>query len=233
MSNRNQNGAAQGSTGPGARPSPTVTVRGIGVASVRPDGVRIWLTVQHRREAADEAIGEVASKAQALEDLFRELGIDEGRWVTVGLGLHEWTEWDESSRREVRRGYVASNRVEVRLPDSASLGRLLAEAATRTEASADGPRWQVDPDNSAYDEARRRAMADARQRAEAYAEGAGLVLGTVVQVVEVGADRPREGASVAGSARAATLSGAAEMPVHGEGLEIVAGVHVTFLLISA
>jgi uncharacterized protein YggE len=84
-----------------------------------------------------------------------------------------------------------------------------------------------------YDEARRRAMADARRRAETYAEGVGLVLGSVVQVVEVGADRPHEGAWVGASARGATLSGAAEMPVHGEGLEIVAGVHVTFLLISA
>jgi uncharacterized protein YggE len=223
----------EGSTGPGAGPSPTVTVRGMGVAAVRPDGVRVGLTVEDRREAADEALGEAANKAQALDVLFRELGIDEGEWVTVGLGLHEWTEWDESSRREVRRGYVASNRVEVRLPGSASLGRLLAEAAARTEASADGPRWQVDPDNSAYDEARRRAMADAWRRAETYAEGAGLVLGTVVQVVEVGAERPHEVAWVAGSARGATLSGATEMPVHGEGLEIVAGVHVTFLLISA
>jgi len=207
-----------------------VTVRGIGVAPVRPDGIRVGITVQHRGEAADEALGEAARKAQALEDLFRELGIDEAWWVTAGLGLHEWTEWDESSRREVRRGYVASTRVEVRLPDAAPLGKLLAEAAARTEASADGPRWEVDPDNPAHGEARRLAIADARRRAGTYAEAAGLELGPIVEVAEVGAERP--GGAMRMAAHGVALAGraAAEMPTHSEGLEIVAGVDVTYLL---
>jgi uncharacterized protein YggE len=209
--------------------NPTLTVRGIGITRVRPDGVRIGLTVHHRVEAADEALAEAARKAESLEDLFREFGIDEGRWVTAWFGLQEWTEWEESSRRETRRGYIASSRVEVSLPDTASVGKLLAEAAARVDATVDGPRWEVAPDNPAHGEARRLAMVDARRRAEAYAEAAGLELGPIVEVAEVGAERPGGAMRMASHGVALAGHAAAEMPTHSEGLEIVAGVDVTYL----
>jgi uncharacterized protein YggE len=210
--------------------NPTVTVRGIGITRVRPDGVRIGLTVHHRAEAADEALAEAARKAESLEDLLREFGIEKGRWVTAWLGLQEWTEWQESSRRETHRGYIASSRVEVSLPDTASVGKLLAEATARVEATVDGPRWEVAPDNPAHGEARRRAMADARRRAETYAEAAGLELGPIVEVAEVGAERSGGAMGMAPQGVALAGRAAAEMPTHSEGLEIVAGVDVSYVL---
>jgi uncharacterized protein YggE len=53
----------------------TATVRGMGVARVRPDGVVVGLTVQHRAEGPAEALNEAARKAQLLEALFRDLGV--------------------------------------------------------------------------------------------------------------------------------------------------------------
>jgi uncharacterized protein YggE len=202
----------------------TATVRGMGVARVRPDGVVVGLTVQHRAEAATEALSETARKAQLLEALFRELGIEEEGWVAGSITLREWTEWDESGRREERRGYAATSRVDVRLNDIAGLGPILAEAATRTEASVDGPRWEIRPENPAHDEARRRAMGDAHRRADTYAQAVGLSLGDVLEIVESGAQPVGR-----------VLSGYAptfEMPVHSEGLEIVAGVQVTYAIHS-
>jgi uncharacterized protein YggE len=198
---------------------------------VRPDGVTVGLTVQHRAEAAAEALNETARKAQVLEALFRELAIDEEGWVAGSIALQEWTEWDESGRREERRGYAASNRVVLRLIDIARLGQILAEAAARAEASVDGPRWEIRPENPAHDEARRRAMEDARRRADTYAQTAGLSLGDVLEIVDAGAEHT---ARAIHGTYAATLakSAALEMPVHSEGLEIVAGVQVTYALLS-
>ena len=108
------------------------TVRGVGVVAARPDGVRVTFTVQHRAGrwgyaavanvdagagTADEALAETAHKAEALEGLFGDAGIDPEHWVTTRLSLDEWTEWEESSRRDVHRGYVASNRVDVTVRD--------------------------------------------------------------------------------------------------------------------
>lgn len=219
---------------PGAEPThpnpPAVTVRGVGTASARPDGARVALTVRDRADAAAEALGEAARKAQELESLFLELGIDQERWVTAGLGLDEWTEWDEPSRHEVRRGYIASSRVVVTLPDADSIGQLLAEAAARTEAAVEGPWWDVAPENPAHDESRRRAMADARRRAEAYAEAAGLVVGALIEVVEVGSEHPRRTMRLPARTAGYASSAARDMPAHAEALQIVAEVDVTYLL---
>jgi hypothetical protein len=213
-------------------PNRIATVRGIGVASVRPDGVIAGLTVQHRAEAAAEALSEAARRAHLLEALFRELGLEDEDWVAGSIALREWEEWDESSRREVRRGYIASSRIDVRLTDIARLGRLLAEAAARAEVSVDGPRWEIRPENPAHDEARRRAMADARRRADTYAQAGGLSLGDLLEIVEVGAE---QAGRVLSKVYATSLSGYSpnfEMPVHSEGLEIVTGVQVTYALVS-
>jgi len=207
-----------------------MTVRGVGIARVRPDGVRIGLTVRHRAEATDEALAEAARQAEALEELFREFGIDEGRWVTAWLGLQEWTEWEESSRAETRRGYIATHRVEVSLPDTGSVGKLLAEAAARAEAKVDGPRWEVATNNPTQGEARHLARPTPVGAPRAYAEAAGLELGPIVEVAEVGAER--SGGTMGMASHSVALAGgaAAEMPTHSHGLEIVAGVDVTYLL---
>jgi uncharacterized protein len=208
----------------------TITVRGIGSARVRPDGVIVGVGVQHRSDAAAEALNETARKAQQLESLFRELGIDEQDWVAGSISLREREEWDEAARREVRRGYVASSRVDVRLGDPSGLGTLLAEAAERVEASVDGPRWEIRPENPAHDEARIRAMEDAGRRVAAYVRAAGLALGEVLAIVEAGAGQ--DGPVIRGS-YAATLNASmatTEMPIHSEGLEVVASVQVTYAL---
>ena len=204
----------------------------MGVARVRPDGVVVGLTVQHRAEGPAEALNEAARKAQLLEALFRELGIDDEGWVAGSISLQEWTEWDESGRRELRNGYVASSRIDVRLIDIARLGQILAEAAARTEASVDGPRWEIRPENPAHEEARRRAMEDARRRAVTYVQAAGLSLGGVLDIVEVGAQPIGRAIHGTFTAMAKGYSPIAEMPVHSEGLEIVAGVQVTYALHS-
>lgn len=208
----------------------TATVRGIGVARVLHDGVIVGLGVQHRSDAAAEALSGTARKAQQLESLFRELGIAEEEWVASSVTLREW--WDESSRREVRQGYIASSRVDVRLGDTTRLGTLLAEAAASVEASVDGPRWEIRPENPAHDEARGRAMADARRRADAYAQAEGLALGEVLAVVETGAGQDGRAMRATFGATLSGYSAAAEMPVHSEGLEVVASVQVTYALVS-
>jgi uncharacterized protein len=148
--------------------------------------VRLVLVVRDRADSAQQALENTGRKAQALESLFLELGIDKERWVTAGIGLEEWTQWDEPSRHEEHRGYIGSSSVVVTLPNADSLGRLLSEAVARADAAVEGPGWDILPSNPAHDESRRRAMADARRRAEKYADAADLLLGDPLQILEVG-----------------------------------------------
>jgi uncharacterized protein YggE len=72
-------------------------------------------------------------------------------------------------------------------------------------------------------------MADARRRADSYAEAAGLELGPIV-VAEVGTERTGGAMRMAPHGVALAGRAADEMPTHSQGLEIVAGVDVTYLL---
>jgi uncharacterized protein YggE len=73
-------------------------------------------------------------------------------------------------------------------------------------------------------------MADARLRADAYAEAAGLVLGPLLEVVEVGADHPRRNMRLPAGVGYVVSGSTPEMPTHTEGLQIIAEVEVTYFL---
>jgi uncharacterized protein YggE len=75
-------------------------------------------------------------------------------------------------------------------------------------------------------------MADARRRADTYAHAAGLSLGDVLEIVEVGAEQAGRAMYTVHAASLAGYSPNFEMPVHSEGLEIVSGVQVTYALVS-
>jgi uncharacterized protein YggE len=75
-------------------------------------------------------------------------------------------------------------------------------------------------------------MADARRRADTNAHAADLSLGDVLEVVEGGAEQAGRAMRKAHIAVLSGYSPSLEMPAHSEGLEIVAGVRVTYGLVS-
>jgi uncharacterized protein YggE len=74
-------------------------------------------------------------------------------------------------------------------------------------------------------------MEDARRRADTYAQAAGLSLADVLEVVEIGAEPTGRVIHEASAAALSEYAPTFEMPVHSEGLEIVAGVQVTYALL--
>src|SRR5690606_31828422 len=121
-----------------------------------------------------------------LEALLTELGIEPHQWTTTGATVSEKTEWNRQTGEQVHRGYVATNRIAVRLQQPDVIGRLMNEATRRTQAHVAGPWWRVAPSNPAYDAAYRVAAQDARRRAEAYASALGARVGNVLAIKEPG-----------------------------------------------
>jgi uncharacterized protein len=135
------------------------------------------------RETPEAAYEDVAGRSAELEALFGELEIAPAGRSTTGVSVQAHYEYGDHGRRE-RKGYVASNRVSVRVADPALVSRLLREAVARAEAGVQGPGWRVAADNPARIEACRRAAAVARLKAEAYVDALGLRLGRVVEARE-------------------------------------------------
>jgi uncharacterized protein YggE len=202
----------------------TVTARGEAVVPGRPDE-GIWtIDVSALGAQPDQALTEVGTRSRSLSGLLDELGVPQEMRSTSGLSVHE--EFDHVDGKQVRRGFRAQGSTTVRLTDPTVAGRLIQGAVERAEAQVRGPSWWIAPDNPARIEACRRAAAEAKRKAEAYAEALGLHLGAVVEIREPGigpAPMPR--------ARGFALA-AAEVAVDvdpGE-LNVEARVEVTFAL---
>ncbi|HET9938523.1 MAG TPA: SIMPL domain-containing protein [Gaiella sp.] len=198
----------------------TVSVRGRGVTSVRPDELTVGLTVQALRPRASEAFAEAGRLAEQLVALCAELAIEPGSRATSNVSLSEHGE--HTDRGWQHRGYLASCRLAVRLEDAELASRLVTEAAERLEIKIDGPAWRVAHDNPGRAEARRLAAQDARQRAEEYAAALGSRVGAVVAVAEPETKPER--------LELAALARSADMPLEAGQQELVAVVDVTFQL---
>src|SRR5205814_3244773 len=122
---------------------------------------------------------------EALSALLDELGIDPDDRFTSSAVVDDQTEFRNGA--SVVIGQRASVRIDVRVRDTAQVGRLVRDAVDRARAHVEPPRWFVAPDNPAWIEAYGAAAVDARRRAEAYAGGLGLRLGDVVAIAEPGA----------------------------------------------
>jgi uncharacterized protein YggE len=85
----------------------------------------------------------------------------------------------------VREGWRASRTNIVEVSDLDALGPLMA-GLVEAGAAVAGPTWTLAPTNPAHEAARRAAAADARQRAQAYAEALGVELGPIAWIAEPG-----------------------------------------------
>jgi len=103
--------------------------------------------------------------------------------------------------------------------------RTVTDEALLWISLGDGPHWYVTPSNPARLEAAKLAAADARHRAQAYAEGAGAGLGALVRLVE-----PAMMPGPTSVSRRASAAGSDEMPTEAEDHEVHASIDATFEL---
>jgi uncharacterized protein YggE len=207
----------------GAPARATVTVRGQATVRTEPDVAALWITLSAFEDSPDKALGDVAQRAEALATLLDELGVPEADRSSAGISVA--AEFDPPGRGNRGLGHRATARITVHLSDPEVIGRTISRANEDLRASIDGPHWFVTPANPARLEAARQAAADARSKAQAYAAGGGVTLGSLMRLVEPDtANRP-------GVIR--TVSSAAdsrETPIDVEDYEVQATIDATFAL---
>ncbi|HJV59176.1 MAG TPA: SIMPL domain-containing protein [Methylomirabilota bacterium] len=212
-----------GPDGAPRRPA-TVTVSGVGTVSAAPDIAEITSGVVTQAPTAAQAL---AANSQAMEQVLRSL-------AALGVAARDiqTTNISVSPQRRVVRGegrppeivgYEVTNQVRVKVRDLGQLGRVLDQQVAQGANSVYGIRFGLADPAPMLDEARKRAMADARRRGELYAAAASLKIGRVVAVQEAGAAAPRPEI-------AARVMTAGAVPVAPGEQEIQASVSVTFSL---
>lgn len=166
------------------REDPTVVTKGEGIVQAVPDRAWITITAESRAGNPRDAQRRNAELMAPVLDKLRAAGIPAEAIRTIGYDLQQ--EWDFVNNRRVSRGYVARNNVEVRVDAIDRVGELLEIAVSSGATSVGGIRFDLKDRAKLEREALRLAVADARSRADAMAEGAGRTIDRVLRIEEQG-----------------------------------------------
>ena len=170
-------------------PPAAISATGEATVSVPPDLAQIdggvtseAKTAREASEANNAAMGKVL---QALKGA----GIEEKDVQTSRLSLQPQSAPNRSGPSAIS-GYRASNRVTIRVRDVAKVANVIDTLVGAGANEIGGINFVVSQASKLLDEARERAVADARRKAEIYAKAAGVTLGAPLSISEAGAPGP-------------------------------------------
>ena len=210
--------------GPEATPR-QISVTGTGRVDLAPDMATVRIGVTHQDEDAGTAMQQTSDAVAAMLERLAGLGIEPRDVQTASLTLNPvWRDRPDQQGQPVPWGFEASNVVSLRLRDIAMVGDVLDALVDDGANRLDGISFGLQDPEAGMDEARRRAVADARRKATLYAEAAGVGLGQVVSRSEMGGGMPRPQMMEMAAMRADSV------PVAAGELGITATVQMVFAL---
>lgn len=165
----------------------SISVQGTGTVFAVPDVARITFSVEETAASAEEAQDSAARIVNAAVDLLDDLGIEEKDIKTTSYTVYPeysrvqpcYSEFCPEYERTIT-GYVASQRVEIKVHDTAAVGEVLTRLGSTGVSNLSGPNFSIDDPEALYAEARAAAIADARAQARTLASDLGVRLTRVV-----------------------------------------------------
>lgn len=152
--------------------------------SAEPDIVTIGAGVSTEAPSATEALRANSAEMQKVIATLKRQGVAERDIQTTGINLNARYDYDQSSRRQIFRGYEASNRVSVKLRKIGETGAVLDALVSAGATDLNGPSFSLENDEPAKDAARKRALERAKARAEDYASQLGYDGARVLAISE-------------------------------------------------
>ena len=193
-------------------PLPSITVVGSGTASARPDSAEITTGVVTQSTTAAQALAQNSASMDKVQKAAAALGIAEKDIQTANISVApQWRQARPDGQPSEIIGYVVSNQIRVKVRDLVVLGRLLDELVSQGANAVGSIHFSVADPAPVLDQARQKAMADARRKADVYANAAGVKLGHVLSISESAPGLPRfEGQRVLASSAVPVAPGEQE-----------------------
>jgi uncharacterized protein YggE len=198
---------------------------GSGKVSARPDMAQIQVGVITEAPSAAKALKDNNDAMAKLFAVVDGRGIDRKDVQTSSFSVvPQYKRGQHGEQLPEIVGYRVSNAVRVKVRKLDTLGSVLDEVVQQGVNQVQGISFSVAEPTPLLDEARRKAMADARRKAELYAKEAGVEVGGVLLIQEQTPHLP--GPLVLGLARAEAVS----VPIAEGELDIGATITVTYAI---
>jgi uncharacterized protein YggE len=150
-----------------------------------PDLAIISAGVQTLQPTASAAIEENAARMERVRAALKRAGIDDKDIQTSTISLNPEYQYDQNKPPRLT-GYRATNTVNVKFRDLKRSGAILDALVAEGSNQISGPNLTIDKPEAAYDEARVKAIAAGRARAELYARALGKRVVRLLTVSESG-----------------------------------------------
>ena len=162
--------------------APIVVTNGQGIVKAAPDRAMLSMAAEGRARNPREAQQQSATLMTAVQKSLQDARIPKDAIRTTGYDLQQ--EYDYVNGKQVSRGYIARNSIEVRVDELDRAGDVLDAAVAAGATSVGGIQFDLKDRDKLEREALRLAVADARARADAAASGAGQTVDRVLRIEE-------------------------------------------------
>lgn len=204
----------------------TLTVNGSGRVYMTPDIAYITIGVHTEGERATDAVAENSDQVQAVLDALKSAGIADADLRTTNFSIYPQQQFDDQGRPTGKTIYSVDNSVLVTIRDIESVGDILDTAVSAGSNSINGIQFDVENKAKAMEDARTAAVADARAKAQALADAAGVELGEIRSITEYSSGGPQPMYDM----RASVAAEAASVPVQPGTMLLTLEVNLVFAI---
>jgi len=206
-------------SGGGANTQQTgIWVSGEGKVTAVPDLAMLNLGVEAQEKTVQEAQTEAVTTMTALVAALKSNGVAEKDIQTTAYSIEMVTKWNVDTNEQITIGYKVTNTVTAKMRDMSKVGTIIDAAAEAggNLTRVSGISFTVDDPTAYYTQAREKAMANAKAKAEQMAGLANITLGKAFYISESGVYIPTPYSIkeyAAGSASGTTPISAGELEI--------------------
>ncbi len=204
----------------------TISVTGEGIATAPPDMATINTGVVTQASTAREALTSNNTVMERILASLKQFKIADKDIQTSTFNVAPQYSRNRGQDPKIA-GYQVRNQVRVRVRNLPQLGEVMDALVAAGSNQFSGVSFGMDDPTGVRNQARNRAVADARSRAELYAQAAGVNVGNVISISEQPVAQPRPQYLARGAMMA---EAAGSVPVATGEQEIRATVYMVYAL---
>ena len=163
----------------------SISVSGTGDAYGTPDVADLQLGIDVKAGDAGQAIKQANDIMNAVRDAVKGKGVDEKDMQTINFNVYPEDVTDKTTGQPTgQRVYHVQNFLNVKVKDITRIGDVIDAGLGAGATNVSGLSFSVQDTSKLEAEARNRAIADAKARAQQLADGLGVKLGAPIIVTE-------------------------------------------------
>jgi uncharacterized protein YggE len=163
-----------------------ISVNGEGKVTVTPDIATVSLGIEAQAATVGEAQSEASSAMDRVMGALNNNGVADKDIQTQYFNISQLTRWDDNTQQQVTIGYSVTNTVAAKIRELDKVGTIIdaVAAAGGDYARVNSIAFSIDDPTTYQEEARDRAMTNAKNKAEQLASLAGVKLGPPTYISE-------------------------------------------------